>query len=149
MSRDLSRAERVHAVARGLRADLRSTDEPFRIEVVELGDLRSHFDIQRAAAAAAGYSVPEPLATAISVRHGCSGLTLVFLTEGEFATQLVDNLEQLQDMVAEITTDQWPPCPRHNHPLEPVPHGMLVSWVCPCTPEIFTELGGLAELDAQ
>jgi hypothetical protein len=57
------------------------------------------------------------------------------------------NIEQLQDEVAEITTEQWPACPEHNHELRPAAHGSSFAWVCDRSGAVVATVGSLLRTD--
>jgi hypothetical protein len=50
-------------------------------------------------------------------------------------------LDQVQDVVMETTTEPWPRCPWHYHPLEPWPKDAWIVWRCPTTRATFGIFG--------
>jgi hypothetical protein len=59
------------------------------------------------------------------------------------ADQLCGFVDQIQDVVMETETEQWPMCPLHNHVLLPDAHHGWVAWCCPDTEAPIAELGEL------
>jgi hypothetical protein len=114
--------ELVRNLAGRLADDLRTAGPTFSAAAVE-ADLGSPQHLQDIAAAlglpAVGFG---PHAVSVSV-EGRVVMQVRFLLDVDINGQLVDALSQVQDVVAEETTEQWPACPRHRrHPLEPVAH---------------------------
>lgn len=138
----------IREAAVRLAADLGCVDKQFEVVVV---DEAGAMDMLREGAAQHGLHVPEPLREAISVRHGDDEDMLVFWSGSgkDFATQVAEAIEQLQDSVAEVTTEEWPSCPEHRHALIPVPDGDLVGWFCPTSKRVLAPLGRLSELQAE
>jgi hypothetical protein len=135
--------DRIRALALALRADLGTIDQPFSVDLVELGEMMGPLT---AAIESFGRPVPDWLPSAIAIGHPDGGRTLVFSADGDFDHQVEHNIEQVQDEVAEITTDQWPPCPEHNHALLPSADARSVVWTCPSSGEVVAAVGGLSGL---
>ena len=85
MSEHDALVDRIRALADALRADLRTTGEPFSVECVALG---TTMDLPRVAIEWAGQPVPEWLPVMISIGHPDGGRGLVFSAEGNFADQV-------------------------------------------------------------
>lgn len=146
----------IEDIAVRLAADLHDVAGSWTVEVIaeafESRDwLPAWFPSFDAAPPPAGqtYVTPWPFPEAISIRRGGQEeLLLAFWSVGAepLASQVAEAVDQLQDVVAEETTEQWPPCPDHRHALIPVPHGDLVVWACPSTEQVLAPLGGLAQL---
>jgi hypothetical protein len=132
----------IRETARQLAADLQTAGRGFTIEVVPPEPIPR--PVQELAAAL-GHRIPEPLPESISIRHdGEEHIGLVFDDERDFSRQLAEALDQVQDVVAEITTELWPPCPGHRHPMTPIADQNLVRWSCPLSEEVLVPLGQLS-----
>jgi hypothetical protein len=147
----------LDGIAAHLAADLRDVGGQWTAEVIAeapvYGD-GSWYPSFNAAPPPAGqtYVTPWPFPEAISIRlGGREELRLAFWSVGAvpLASQVAEAVDQLQDVVAEETTEQWPQCPDHSHALIPVPDGDLVGWTCPSSGRVLVPLGALAQLGAE
>ena len=88
---------------------------------------------------------PALLPLSILVRDGRSAIGLEFREGEDFAAQVENNLDHIQDFVAETTTEQWPPCPGHarRHALSPRAEAGRFGWYCPETGQLVAQLGRL------
>lgn len=128
--------------ARLLAADLRTAGPRFAVEVVPEEGPNTP---QREVAAALGLRIPEALPWSIAVLYDDQKqMRLIFNGEQEFSAQLAEALDHVQDLVAEATTEQWPPCPGHRHAMEPIPNQDLVGWRCPSSRQVLAAIGQLA-----
>jgi hypothetical protein len=137
--------EFIGYLADRLAADLTTAGPRFSAAAAE-ADLAARRSLQDAAAAI-GLPVIEfePRAVSISV-DGCVAMLIVFAWDADINGKLEGALSQMQDLVAEETTEQWPPCPKHRrHPLEPVAQNAIVHWSCPEPGGPTVPLGSLAQ----
>jgi hypothetical protein len=119
----------IRDVARLLAGDLQTAGRGFSGEVVPESPLGP---FPKQIAAALSLHIPEVIPESISIRcNGEEHLRLVFDGERDFSTQLAEGLDQVQDFVAETTTEQWPPCRDHRHAMRPIADRRLASWSCP------------------
>ncbi len=57
--------------------------------------------------------------------------------------ELANLLDQVQDVVMETLAEMWPPCPMHDHILDPRPGDDRVEWCCPETGQAVARFGEL------
>jgi hypothetical protein len=132
-------------IAAWLSADLGTLGERWSVKVVAEGGVD---DRMRRDAAALGLPTGEPLPQALAVKHDGVEFTRVsFWTGQEIMPQLEDAIDQIQDLVAEVTTEQLPRCPHHRHALTPQSEAESIGWVCPSSRQVIVPIGGLSQLD--
>jgi hypothetical protein len=134
----------INDIAEWLRADLGTLGERWSAEVVAEGGLVG--GMQRDAARL-GLPLGEPLPQAVSIRvDDVEDLRVVFWSGLEFMEQVVNAMGQIQDFVAEVTTEEWPRCPRHRHALLPRNEAGSIGWACPSASQVVVSLGELSQL---
>jgi hypothetical protein len=135
----------INDMAGWLRADLGTLGERWSVNVVVEGGV---LDQMRRDVARLGLPLGEPLPGAVSVRYdGLEYIRVTFWSGQELLPQLENAIDQIQDLVAEVTTEEWPRCPRHRHALLPRHDAKSVGWVCPSSEQVVVAIGSLAQLD--
>lgn len=135
----------INELAASVDADLRALSDHWSVEIVATGDVP---DQVREFTASHGLSIPEYFPQAVSIRHDDFPYSQLILQSGpnDQGEQLEALIEQVKTFVAEVTTEEWPPCPHHRHALEPKYEGGSLGWACPSSCEVLVPLGGLSQL---